>query len=144
MAKEILTTDNIEIGVNLSTKEEAIRYAGKVLLDNGYIEPAYIEKMIERDQVSTTYIGNQVAIPHGTEDAKESVEDTGLSIVITKESVSFDGNDVNILIGIAAKGNEHLEILSKIAIVCSEEENIEKIINAKSKQEIIDIFGEVN
>lgn len=144
MAKEILTIDNIEIGVSLTTKEEAIRYAGKVLLDNGYIEPAYIEKMIERDQVSTTYIGNKVAIPHGTEDAKEAVEDTGLSIVITKDSVSFDGNDVNILIGIAAKGNEHLEILSKIAIVCSNEENIERIIHAKSKQEIIDIFGEVN
>lgn len=144
MAKEILTTDNIEIGVTLNTKEEAIRYAGKVLLDNGYIEPDYIDKMVERDQVSTTYIGNKVAIPHGTEDAKESVEDTGLSIVITKDSVSFDGNDVNILIGIAAKGNEHLEILSKIAIVCSEEENIERIIHAQSKQEIIDIFGEVN
>ncbi|GEM04850.1 mannitol-specific phosphotransferase enzyme IIA component [Halolactibacillus miurensis] len=144
MEKEILTTANIEIGVSLNTKEEAIRYAGKVLLDNGYIEAAYIDKMIERDKVSTTYIGNKVAIPHGTEDAKESVEDTGLSIVITKDSVSFDGNDVNILIGIAAKGNEHLEILSKIAIVCSEDENIERIIHAQSKQEIIDIFGEVN
>ncbi len=64
--------------------------------------------------------------------------------MITKDSVSFDGNDVNILIGIAAKGNEHLEILSKIAIVCSEDENIERIIHAQSKQEIIDIFGEVN
>ncbi|PXW86817.1 PTS system D-mannitol-specific IIA component (Fru family) [Streptohalobacillus salinus] len=143
MAKEILAPDNIVLGKSFSGKEEAIRFTGQVLLDQGYIDEAYIDKMVERDQISTTYIGNNVAIPHGTEDAKASVEHTGLSIVITKDGVSFDGSEVNILIGIAGKGNEHLEVLSKIAIVCSDEDNIQKIIHAESKEEIIALFSEV-
>lgn len=144
MAKEILPKENIIIGTKLNNKEEAIRYTGKILVDNGYVDASYVDKMVEREHVATTYIGNHVAIPHGTEDAKEAVKETGLSVVITKEGVDFDGNTVNILIGIAGKGNEHLDILSKIAIVCSEEANIKTLIEASSEQEIIDLFSGVN
>lgn len=85
-----------------------------------------------------------MAIPHGTEDAKSEVNQTGLSIVTVPEGVDFgEGNEVKILIGIAGKGDEHLEILSKIAIVLSEEENIETILQAKSKDDILAIFEDV-
>ncbi|RCW76914.1 PTS sugar transporter subunit IIA [Saliterribacillus persicus] len=144
MAKEILTKDNIVLGAQLSNKEEAIRFTGNILKDNGYVEAAYVEKMLEREEVTSTYIGNQVAIPHGTEDAKKAVQETGLSVVITPEGVDFNGNTVNILIGIAGKGDEHLEILSKIALVCAEEENIQKLIEAESKDDVLEILGGVN
>lgn len=144
MANDILTKDNIVLNAELNSKEEAVRYAGQILNDQGYVEASYIDKMLEREEVSTTYIGNQVAIPHGTEDAKSTVNETGLSVVIVPDGVDFDGNEVNILIGIAGKGNEHLEILSKIALVCSEEENIQKLINAETKDEILTILGGVN
>ncbi|MDQ0159263.1 PTS sugar transporter subunit IIA [Alkalibacillus salilacus] len=144
MAKDILTKDNIVLNAELNSKEEAVRYAGQILSNQGYVEASYIDKMLEREEVSTTYIGNQVAIPHGTEDAKSTVNETGLSVVIVPNGVDFDGNEVNILIGIAGKGNEHLEILSKIALVCSEEENIQKLIHAETKDEILTILGGVN
>ncbi|WP_407272566.1 PTS sugar transporter subunit IIA [Radiobacillus sp. PE A8.2] len=145
MAKEILTKENIHLNATLTDKEEAIRYTGAILVDNGYVENSYVEKMLEREQVTSTFIGNNVAIPHGTEDAKNAVKETGLSVVTVPEGVDFgNGNIVKILIGIAGKGNEHLEILSKIALVCSEEENIEKIVQAKTKDEIIQLFNEVN
>src|SRR5699024_4437098 len=109
------------------------------------VKKAYVKKMLEREKLTSTFMGNHVAIPHGTEDAKKAVKETGLSIVTVPEGVDFgEGNIAKILIGIAGKGDEHLEILSKIALVCSEEENIQKILDAESKEEIISIFAEVN
>lgn len=145
MAKEVLAKENIQLNVSFKNKEEAIRYTGGILVDRGYVEPSYVDKMLEREELTSTYMGNFVAIPHGTEDAKEKVKETGLSVVTVPEGVYFgDGNIVKILIGIAGKGDEHLEILSKIAIVLSEEENIQSILDANSEEEIIRIFNEVN
>jgi len=145
MAKEILTTDNIELNVAFSTKEEAIRHTGDILVKNGYVETSYVEKMLEREELTSTFMGNYVAIPHGTEDAKKMVKETGLTIVTVPEGVDFgEGNIVKVLIGIAGKGDEHLDILSKIALVCSEEENIQKILDAATKEDIINLFDEVN
>ncbi|MFZ0368112.1 MAG: PTS sugar transporter subunit IIA [Halobacillus sp.] len=145
MSDNILTSNTIELNAQFSSKEEAIRYVGGLLHNGGYVEEAYIEKMMEREEVTSTFMGNYVAIPHGTEDAKKSVKETGLAVVTVPDGVDFgDGNIVKLLIGIAGKGDEHLQILSQIAIVCSEEENIDTILKAQSKEEIISIFNEVN
>lgn len=145
MTKEVLSKENIRLNVALKDKEEAIRYAGNILVENGYVEAAYVDKMLEREELTSTFMGNNVAIPHGTEDAKGRVLETGLSVVVVPEGVDFgDGNIVKVLIGIAGKGDEHLEVLSKIAIVCSEEENIQKIVDAKAEEDIIRLFDEVN
>ncbi|WP_088105879.1 PTS sugar transporter subunit IIA [Halalkalibacter urbisdiaboli] len=144
MTKEILSTENIVLNASFSTKEKAIRSTGQVLVDKGYVEREYIDKMLEREELTSTYMGNFVAIPHGTEDAKKSVITSGLSIIQVPHGVDFgDGNEVKVLIGIAGKDGEHLEILSQIAIVCSEEENIQKIVEAKTAEEILNLFNEV-
>ncbi|MCM3124357.1 MULTISPECIES: PTS sugar transporter subunit IIA [Bacillaceae] len=141
----ILTKENILLNKSLNTKEEAIKLTGSVLVERGYVEPSYIEKMMEREELTSTYMGNFVAIPHGTEDSKQFVKESGISFVQVPEGVDFGGgNIVKLLIGIAGKNDEHLSILSNIAIVCSEEENIEKLISAKSPEEIIEIFEGVN
>jgi PTS system mannitol-specific IIA component len=145
MSLPILSTENIVLNAEVESKENAIRLTGKVLAERGYVEPAYIEKMLEREELTSTYMGNFVAIPHGTEDAKQSVKNSGIAIIQVPGGVDFgNGNIVKLLIGIAGKGDEHLEILSKIAIVCSEEENVLRIVNAKSKEEILSLFEGVN
>src|SRR5699024_3378029 len=145
MAKEILTTDNIELNVAFSTKEEAIRHTGDILVKNGYVETSYVEKMLERVEVTSTFMGNYVAIPHGTEDVTKTVKETGLTIVTVPVCVDYgEDNIVKVLIGIAGKGDEHLHILSKIALVCSEDENIQNILDASTKEDIINLFHEVN
>lgn len=145
MAKEVLSKNNIKLNVSLSGKEEAIRYTGSILVDGGYVDEGYIDKMLEREELTSTFMGNSLAIPHGTEDAKKNVLETGISVVTVPDGVDFGGGNIaKILIGIAGKGNEHLEILSNIAIVCSEEENIDKILNATTEEEILDLFSEVS
>ncbi|GGI13946.1 PTS sugar transporter subunit IIA [Gottfriedia solisilvae] len=144
MIQTVLPTDNILLNVEAKTSEEAIRLAGSVLVKNGYVEETYIEKMIEREQSLTTYMGNYIAIPHGTEESKEEVITSGISVLQIPNGVEFgNGNIVKVVFGIAGKNNEHLDLLSQIAILCSEEENVHKLIAASSKEELINMFSEV-
>jgi mannitol PTS system EIIA component len=145
MSQSILTKENIILNASVGSKEEAIKLTGSILVEKGYVESSYIEKMLEREELTSTYMGNFVAIPHGTEDSKEMVKESGISFVQVPQGVDFGaGNMVKLLIGIAGKNNEHLDILSNIAIVCSEEENIERLVNAKTANEILAIFEGVN
>ena len=137
----ILSADKVKLGANVANKEEAIRLAGQLLVDAGHVEAAYIEKMLEREAALSTFMGNGIAIPHGTNESKALVKSTGLSIVQIPNGVDFgDGNIANLLIGIAASGNEHVEILTNIAMIISEDDNVDQILNAKSANEIIEIF----
>ncbi|MCH1627440.1 PTS sugar transporter subunit IIA [Fredinandcohnia quinoae] len=145
MTTPILTAENVLLHTTLNNKEEAIRKTGQILVEKGYVEASYIDAMLAREELTSTYMGNYVAIPHGTEEAKKYVITSGISIIQVPDGVDFgNGNIVKLLIGIAGKDGEHLDILSKIAIVCSEEENVTKIVNATSVDEILAIFDEVN
>lgn len=142
---QVLAKENIKLNQTVKSKEEAIRLAGQTLIENGYVTDDYIDKMFEREETSSTFMGNFIAIPHGTEDAKGEVLHSGISIIHIPDGVEYgEGNTAKVVFGIAGKNNEHLDILSNIAIICSEEENIERLINAKSEEELIAIFNEVN
>ncbi|MFS0780009.1 PTS sugar transporter subunit IIA [Neobacillus sp. 3P2-tot-E-2] len=145
MSNSILSSENILLNATVGSKVDAIKLTGSILVDNGYVDPSYIGKMLEREELTSTYMGNFVAIPHGTEDSKPFVKASGISVVQVPKGVDFGGgNTVKLLIGIAGKDNEHLDILSKIAIVLSEEENIDTLVAAQSADEIISIFEGVN
>jgi mannitol PTS system EIIA component len=141
---EILTPETIELKANLSSQEEAIRRAGTLLVENGHVEERYIDSMFEREKSVSTFMGNAVAIPHGTGDSKQWVTRSGLSVITIPEGVEYgDGNVAKLVIGIAGKGDEHLEILSKIATVCDDEDNVEQIVRAETKEELLAFFEEV-
>jgi mannitol PTS system EIIA component len=141
---EILTPETIELKASLGSQEEAIRRAGALLVENGNVEQRYVDSMFEREKSVSTYMGNAVAIPHGTNDSKQWVERSGLSIITVPEGVEYgDGDVAKLVIGIAGKGDDHLDILSRISIVVSEEENVEKIVQAETKEELLAMFDEV-
>ncbi|MEW4211721.1 PTS mannitol transporter subunit IICBA [Priestia megaterium] len=137
---DLLIEENVFLNQRFSTKEEAIRFAGNVLVKGRYVEENYIEAMIERDNITSTYMGNDVAIPHGTEEAKKNVLKSGFTVIQVPEGVDFDGQKVRLIFGIAGKDGTHLEILSSIAITCSDMDNIEKMVDAKSAKELMTII----
>ena len=142
---EILTPETIELKAKLGSQEEAIRRAGALLVANGYGEDRDIDSMLEREKSVSTYMGNAVAIPHGTNDSKQWITRSGLSVITVPDGVEYgDGESAHLIIGIAGKGDEHLDILSKISIVVSEEENVERIVGAETKEELIAIFEEAD
>lgn len=142
--KPILSEDNIALNVKVKDKEEAIRYAGKILNENGYTSPKYIEHMLEREKRFSVYIGNHLAIPHGIESSDPEIYTSGLSVLQIPEGVDFgDGNTAYVVIGIAGKDGTHLNMLSNIALICAEEENIEKMRYAKNKKEIMELLKNI-
>ncbi|MGO4268611.1 PTS sugar transporter subunit IIA [Paenibacillus sp. TAF58] len=137
----ILSTNKIKLNAKPKDKFEAIRMAGQLLVEAGHVSEAYIDKMLEREQTLSTYMGNGLAIPHGTQDSKSLILSTGLSIVQIPEGVDFgEGEKANLVIGIAAAGNDHLNILTNVAMICSEDENMELIIKAATPEEMVKIF----
>ncbi|MDR3152438.1 MAG: PTS sugar transporter subunit IIA [Bifidobacteriaceae bacterium] len=136
-----LTQDLIDLNMSFVNKDEAIRFCGEKLFKAGCIESGYIDKMIERDKMVSVYIGNNIAIPHGTDEARSLVKKSGICLCQVPKGVAFGEETANILFGIAGIGDEHLEILQKIAIFCSDINNVKKLIAAKSKFEIINLIS---
>ncbi|AUJ30928.1 MAG: PTS sugar transporter subunit IIA [Liquorilactobacillus hordei] len=139
----------IRLNQHVATKEEAIRLAGKLLVDSGDVEPEYVESMIARNDDVSTYMGNFIAIPHGTEDGKKFIKKTGISVVQIPMGVDFsedsqNENVVTVVFGIAGLNGEHLNLLSQIALFCSDVNNVVKLADAQSEQEIINLLKEVD
>ena len=99
--------------------------------------------MRKRETEVTTYIGNGIAIPHGTSQYVKHIKKSGIVVLQYPKGVDFgEGNIAYILIGIAGRDDEHLEILSSIALVCQDEKNVSKLRHAAAKEEIISILTE--
>lgn len=115
-----------------------------MLVDAGAVTPDYIDAMFEREATVSTYMGNLLAIPHGTNEAKDAVLDSALAFVRTAGPLDWDGNEVRFVVGIAGKDGGHLEILSKIAILFSETDDVEKLLAAPDAAAVYDLLGSVN
>jgi PTS system mannitol-specific IIA component len=97
--------------------------------------------MLQREQTVSTYMGNELAIPHGTNETKNEILESALSVVRYDGGVDWDGNPVTFVVGIAGKGDEHLEILSQIAILFSDEDDVARLKEAQTPEEL---FGLVS
>lgn len=139
---QILMKSNIILNQASVGKEEAIRYAGRLLVQSGYVEEDYIEGMLAREEKFTTYIGNNVAIPHGENAVKDKIIASGIVVVQYPGGVDFgNGNVAKLLIGIAGKGNEHIQILSNVAEAIEEDDLLDKMLNSQDVEDIFEIFS---
>lgn len=108
-------------------REQVIRDSGALLVRRGYVKDPYVDAMVERDKLTSVYIGMGIAIPHGTNEAKDAVENTGVVLQQYPDGVDFDGEKAQLVFGIAGKGEEHLEILANICRILEDEEILEKL-----------------
>ena len=141
---ETLTKDLIVVSGNARTKEEAIREAGTLLVGSGAVTPAYVDAMLERERSISTYMGSYLAIPHGTNESKSGIARSAISLVRYDVPVDWDGNEVRVVVGIAGAGGTHLEILSKVAIVFSDDDLARAILDARTVDDIYDTLQSVN
>ena len=84
-------------------------------MDSGYVDTPYVDGMLEREKSFSTFMGNGLALPHGVEAAKKEIKASGIAVMTFPEGIDWAGNTVNVVIGIAGVGEEHLNILSQIA-----------------------------
>ena len=136
----ILVEEGIKTGLKPVDKFEAIKAAGKLLNELGYVEEGYIDAMVKREETVTTYMGLGVAIPHGTGDAKKKVQKTGIVMLQYPEGVDFDGEKAQLVFGIAGIGDEHLGLLAKISEIIEDPERLEQLKTTKNVDEIMEMF----
>lgn len=140
-SNELLNEKNILLNLENESKEEAIIRAGNLLFNNGYVGYEYINSMLEREKRISTYIGYGVAMPHGTEFGKEQVKKAGIVVLQYPEGINFGGQKAYLLIAIAAKREEHLEILSNIAQALGDVEAIENLKTTKNSKDVLKVFN---
>ncbi|MFT4213984.1 MAG: PTS sugar transporter subunit IIA [Microbacterium sp.] len=144
MSRSVLGVGQVRIHSGSVSKEEAMREAADILETSGAVTSAYFDAMQQREQTVSTYMGNELAIPHGTNETKNTILDSALSFVRYDGGVDWDGEPVTFVVGIAGKGDEHLEILSQIALIFSEDEEIARLKAATSPEELFGLLAAVN
>src|SRR5258708_32858283 len=89
----------IRVQARAADKQEAIRQAGQLLVDSGYIDAGYIASMLEREKVANTYLGNGISIPHGLPKDRDLIKQTGIAVVQVPAGVPWNPGETSPLLG---------------------------------------------
>lgn len=137
----VLERANIKINCTPKAKVDIIREIGTMFYEQGYTSEAYIQAMVDKEEVFNTNIGNAIAIPHGVEAARSEIKKTGMILQTYPLGVDWgNGEKVKVVIGIAAVGDEHLDVLTKIAMTLSDEAEVEHLLSM-TEEEIFELFA---
>jgi mannitol/fructose-specific phosphotransferase system IIA component len=133
---EVLPLAGIRLGLKAADKWDAIRQCGAVLLELDAVEAGYPETMLEREKSVSTFIGEGVAIPHGTDESRALVKQTTLGVLQFPSGVDWDGQTVTICVAIAAKGDEHVTVLSALAQILMDPAQAEQLRTSASPEAV--------
>lgn len=139
-----LGAGNVFLNQHATDKEQAIRFAGEQLVKGGYVEPAYVEAMLEREKLTSTYLGESIAVPHGTIEAKDRVLKTGVVFCQYPEGVRFGDEEdevARLVIGIAARNNEHIQVITSLTNALDDDAVIERLAHTQDVQEVLDLLS---
>lgn len=135
-ASEVLPLESIVLAGTATSADAAIDEAGALLVAADAVDPAYVEAMHEREKSVSTYMGNGLAIPHGTNEAKTAIRRTGISFVRYPEPIDWNGKPAEFVVGIAGLGNDHMALLTKIAHVFLDKDEVARLRAATSADDI--------
>jgi PTS system mannitol-specific IIA component len=140
----VLELPQINLHGTAKTSAEAIDEAGRILVATGAVTAEYPSYMHDREVLVSTYMGNFLAIPHGTNEGKDTVLASALSFVRYDDPIDWGGNPVRFVVGIAGKDGGHMDVLSSIALIFSDEEQVDRLLVAETPEEVLEILGDVN
>lgn len=136
----ILKKENIKLGLESVTRDEAINQAGQMLVEHGYVSEEYIDAMYQREDIVSTYIGNGVAIPHGVGKQRGLIKKSGIVVLQYPNGIDYNGNTAYLVIGISGKDNDHIKILSNIAEQLGEIEKAQELWKTSDIDNVYHIF----
>lgn len=137
-----LSAKNIRLNGSAANKEEAIKQVAAGLVANNHVAEGYADGMFAREQQTSTFLGNGIAIPHGTLGTRHLVQETGVQIIQFPQGVQWgDGNTAYVVIGIAAKSDEHLTLLRQLTTVLSDEDAAAELAKTQDIQTFADILS---
>ena len=133
---DVLSVESIVLAGTARSAADAIDEAGQLLVAAGAVEQAYVTAMHDRESSISTYMGNGLAIPHGTNEAKDAIRRTGLSFVRYPEPIDWNGKPAEFVVGIAGAGKDHMALLTKIAQVFLKADDVARLREATTAEEI--------
>ncbi|MDQ1596741.1 MAG: mannitol system component [Microbacteriaceae bacterium] len=136
----LLAGGSIHLTATATDREDAVRQTGRALLDAGAVDAGYIDAMLERERSVSTYVGEGIAIPHGTRAATDRVLRDAIVVLRFPEGVDWQGNDVRVCVGIAALGGGHIALLSRLARVLLEPEAASSLRAAATESQVYAIL----
>jgi len=139
--RALLPDSAILIGADVTSREDAIRRAGDLLVASGAVHPAYVDQMLERESVVSTFVGDGVAMPHGTLNAKNDVVEEGLSVLVLAEPIDWAGQPVTLVIGIAAHGRRYITLLSQLAANLLDDGRVEALRAASTVDRVRELLA---
>ena len=132
-----LEGSNVQLHARADSKADAIRKVGKLLVDSGHIKPGYIDSMLGREKVANTFLGNGIAIPHGLPRDRELILKTGIAVMQVPAGVEWNpGETVYLVVGIAARSDEHIEILTNLTHVLDDEKLVQRLSTTENAEDI--------
>ena len=134
-----LTTSLIRLGATPRDKNEAIRQVAALLAENGKVAPEYVEGMFAREAQENTYLGNGVAIPHGTPQSRHLIKETAIAVLQVPGGIDWEdgeGEPAYLIVGIAASDNEHLAVLKRLSTVVGDEAVVERLAKTTDAEDI--------
>lgn len=134
---EPLDRGAVRLDATATDREDAIRQCGEALVRTGAVDPAYVDTMLERERSVSTYVGEGVAIPHGTLDGKDSVRHDAVSFVRFPDGVAWGEHRVVLCIGIAARGDGHVRLLSELAQILLDPDRARALRETKDIDEVV-------
>ena len=140
----ILVAESVVLNGTATSRDAAIDEAGRLLMDRGAVDAGYLDAMHEREESVSTYMGSFLAIPHGTNAAKDHIMKSAVSVVRYPDGIDWNGKEVKFVVGVAGINNEHLQILSSIAKVFTNKAQVAQLEAATSVDEVLALFGKVN
>jgi mannitol/fructose-specific phosphotransferase system IIA component len=138
---EILSRDAVRLGLRASDRSDAVRQSGQVLVDIGAVEPPYIDAMLAREEQISTSLGEGFAIPHGTDESRKWIRETRLAFLQFPDGVDWGDDHVLVCVGIAARGDEHVGLLARLAEVLVVPEQAARLRSAGAVDEVLSILG---
>ena len=136
-----LTAESVRLGGSARDRADAIDQCGALLVELGAVEPGYVPAMHEREASIPTFVGEGVAIPHGTDASRALVKRTALAVIQFPDGVDWGGPTVHVAIGIAASGDEHLQVLSSLAGVLTDPERAARLRSAAGVGEVLELLA---
>jgi PTS system mannitol-specific IIA component len=138
---ELLAEGSIRLDARAADRDDAIRQTGQALLDAGAIDVSYIDAMLERENSVSTFVGEGVAIPHGTLAGKDAVKADAIVVLRFPDGVDWAGEHVSVAVGIAARGNGHIALLSQLATVLLDPDKAAALRGATTKEQVYELLA---
>ncbi|GAA1181257.1 PTS mannitol transporter subunit IICBA [Nesterenkonia xinjiangensis] len=143
-ASGILSRDRVRIHAGSATRDEAMAEAAAALEAAGAVTGEYLAAMHQREETVSTFMGNELAIPHGTHEAKDAIRASALSVARYDDGVDWGGQRATFVVGIAGVGEEHLQILSRIARLFADKQAVQRLKDAATEDELLELLSVVD